>query len=456
MVLLLIIIIQMPFFITGMPITLPEIEWHTIGNKLMAGSELYVDVYHPTGPISGLIYWMLSVLFFNSYFIYKLIALILILVQATIFNVILIDNKAYNQNTYIPAVVYGLLMMSVEDFSTLSPQLICLTFVLMGIDLTFRKIEGRKKDDLSVLKIGLYYGISMLIYPPSFLFIFPTIISFLFFTNTLLRRYLLLFLGFFLPFILMWIKFFWFGQLKDLNFNFWFALWPNSTGGWLSWKPLFGTFLIPIIYFILSFFRVSQSTAFINYQVRLQKFMLLLLLFACLIVMVDYHKTSHILVILIPFLAFFITHLFLLMKKRFLSEVFFITFIALLILQNYIGSFGWLSEYKLFDIRDQFYIENSLAMNEEGQKILVLGDNISLYYKSELGTPYLSWNRADKQFSNMDQFDVVLKVFENFNKDLPKIIYDQNDRVPELFRKIPRLKKNYEYSGNQMYIRNFD
>ena len=120
------------------------------------------------------------------------------------------------------------------------------------------------------------------------------------------------------------------------------------------------------------------------------------------------------------------------------------------------GSFGWLSEYKLFDIRDQFYIENSFAMNDEGQKILVLGDNISLYYKSELGTPYLSWNRADKQFSNMDQFDVVLKVFENFNNDLPKIIYDQNDRVPELFRKIPRLKKNYEYSGNQMYIRNFD
>jgi hypothetical protein len=456
MVLLLIIIIQLPFFITGMPITMPEIEWHTLGNKLMGGAELYVDIYYPVGPLSGLFYWMLSILFFNSYFIYKLIALILILVQSVIFNSILINNKAYNQNTYVPAVVYSLLMMSIEDFSTLSPQLISLTFILIGIDLTFQQIEGRKKEDLSILKIGLYYGISMLIYPPSFLFIFPTIISFLIFTNTLIRRYLLLLLGFFLPFVLMWIKFFWFGQLKDFNFNFWFALWPVNYGSWPSWKHLVGTFLIPIIYFTLSFLKVSMSTAFINYQVRLQKFMLLMLFFACIIVFVDYHKTSHILVIFIPFLAFFISHLFLLIRKRFLSELFFIIFTTLLILQNYMGSFGWLPNNKWFDIRNQYYMEDVPVKHEMGQKILVLGDNINFYYKSELGTPYLSWNRAEKQFSNMDQFDVVLRVFENFNNDLPEIIYDQNDRIPELFRKIPKLKKNYKYAGNQMYIKNSD
>jgi hypothetical protein len=120
------------------------------------------------------------------------------------------------------------------------------------------------------------------------------------------------------------------------------------------------------------------------------------------------------------------------------------------------GSFGWLPNNKWFDIRNQYYMEDVPVKHEMGQKILVLGDNINFYYKSELGTPYLSWNRAEKQFSNMDQFDVVLRVFENFNNDLPEIIYDQNDRIPELFRKIPKLKKNYKYAGNQMYIKNSD
>ena len=120
------------------------------------------------------------------------------------------------------------------------------------------------------------------------------------------------------------------------------------------------------------------------------------------------------------------------------------------------GSFGWIKNHEWFDISSQFYNENGKAENHKGQKILVLGDNIDLYYKSELGTPYLSWNRANKQFSNMDKFDIVLKIFENFNNDLPKVIYDQNDIVPELFRKIPRLEKNYEYSGNQIYTRRLD
>ena len=128
----------------------------------------------------------------------------------------------------------------------------------------------------------------------------------------------------------------------------------------------------------------------------------------------------------------------------------------MLILQNYMGSFGWIPDHKWFDIGDQFYKETGSVKIEKGQKILVLGDNINLYYKSELGTPYLSWNRAEKQFSNMNQFDIALKVFENFNNDLPEIIYDQNDRIPELFRKLPKLQKNYEYAGNQIYIRNSD
>ena len=54
------IVIQLPIFISGINITMPEIEWHTLGNKMATGAELYVDVYYPIGPISAQVYRLLS------------------------------------------------------------------------------------------------------------------------------------------------------------------------------------------------------------------------------------------------------------------------------------------------------------------------------------------------------------------------------------------------------------
>jgi len=257
-VLLFLIAVQLPFYLSDLFITIPEIEWQVLGRELANGKTLYVDVYHNTGILSSLVYWILSEILPGNYFIYRLLALFLIFFQALLFNIILIQHKAYNQNTYVPAAVYALLMMGIPDIAMLSPQLMSLTFILFAFDLTFSHIEGRRMQDSIVLKIGVYLGIASLFYPLNYLILISTILSFVFYTNTILRRYFLLIVGFLLPYLLVWLKYYWFDQQADFNYILKYLLLPSTHQALLTWKSVFFLLALPIIYLIFSFIKIRS------------------------------------------------------------------------------------------------------------------------------------------------------------------------------------------------------
>jgi len=284
------IMIQLPVFISGINITLPEIEWHTLGNKLVKGGELYVDVYYPIGPLSAQVYRFLSYIIPDNYLIYRILGLLLVIIQAVLFNYSLIQYKAYNQNTYVPSLIYVILMMGMEDYITLSPQLMGLTFVILSIALTIRLIEGRKRSEEDFLKIGLYTGLSVLFYPLYVFLFLPILIALLFFTNTVIRRYLLLAFGLTLPLFLTWLKYFWHNQLTEFYYNLNYLIIPGNDGAIISWQSHIAIIVIPGIYLGYALLRIAQSTAFINYQVRLQKYYFLYVIFGILIILLDYHQ----------------------------------------------------------------------------------------------------------------------------------------------------------------------
>ncbi len=445
------VIIQLPIFISGINITLPEIEWHTVGTKLAEGGELYIDVYYPIGPLSAQVYRLLSLVAPDGYLIYRILGLILVIIQAVIFNIGLIQYKAYNQNTYVPSLIYFVLLMGMEDYITLSPQLMGLTFILFSISLTFKIIEGRKRADEDFIKIGLFSGFAALFYPLYILFIFPVIIALIFFTNTIIRRFLLLVLGVFLPFFLTWLKFYWFNQLDEFYFNLDFLFLAGSSGSLLSWKGIFGIFLIPGLLLLYSFFRVMQSLGFINYQVRLQKYYFLYVVFGILIVLLDYHQSSHILIVFIPVMAFFIAHLFLMMRKTIIAETLFVAFLSLIVLQNYNSSFSVIEGSEFLDYSNQYAGSNSSFSKGQGERILVMGNGTDRYLGNYLSTPYLSWVMLEHQLEHLDNYNVIVRIFENFEKDLPEIIIDEHSTMPEILSRIPELSELYTKRGNQIY-----
>jgi len=444
--------IQLPVFISGINITIPEVEWHTIGSKLAEGGELFVDVYYPVGPLSAQVYRLLSLAFPDSYLIYRILGLLLVIVQAVIFNYGLIQYKAYNQNTYVPSLIYAVLLMGIEDYISLSPQLMGLTFILLSSNLTFRLIEGRKRADEDFLKIGLYSGIAILFYPLYIYFLLPLLIALIFFTNTIPRRYLLLLLGAGLPLFLMWLKFYWFDQLGDFYFNLGYLFMTKNDGALIPWIGLLGILLVPTLIFLYAFGRIMQSPRFINYQVRLQKYYFLYVVFGILIIVLDYHQSSHILIIFVPVAAFFIAHLFLIMRRTHIAEILFMVFLSLTVLQNYNTAFGFIKGSHFLDYSGQFVQAEDPSAGQVGQRILVIGDGTNRYLGNYLSTPYLCWTMFEDQIREIDDYEMVVSIFENFKEDLPEKIIDERSIMPELQTRIPELSILYTKQGERTYL----
>ncbi len=413
---------------------------------------MYLDVYHPTGILSAAVYWVLDYIFPGNYLVYRMLALLLIFIQAVLFNVFLINHKAYNQNTYIPAAIYAILMMSIPDFATLSPQLMSLTFVLLAFDLTFRHIEGRRKRDWIILQIGFYFGLSTLFYSLNYLLLISTIFGFLFYTNTLFRRYILLLMGFMLPFLLLWTKFFWYGQQADFYFNLRYLFLPSGLHDLVSWQTMITVSIIPFLYLLFSFYKVLKAVAFINYQVRIQNFMFLILIIGALIIFLDYFQASHALVILVPSLAFYITHYFLLIRKAWISEIMFAMLISTLLFQNYGITKNLLFEKDWFNFEKLYFNPFEAAPEIKDKRILLLGQHTGEYYDNHLASPYLSWTMAIDQFNRMDRYPVVIKIYRKLNKDKPQILIDEAGIAGEIFERMPLLELQYREAGDKRYI----
>jgi hypothetical protein len=196
-----------------------------------------------------------------------------------------------------------------------------------------------------------------------------------------------------------------------------------------------------------------QSTGFINYQVRLQKYYFLYVVFGFLIIFLDYHKTSHILIVLIPVATFFISHLFLIIRKTLVSELLFLFFISMMVLCNYSISFNLMQRHGFVKFSYQYLKPEDTGPLPDSEKILVLSSDTRKYYGNSLATPYLSWGMMEYQVEHLDYYDNVISVFENISEDPPDIIYDEYSVMPVILSRIPKLSKMYRKNGNQSYRR---
>src|SRR5690606_34681710 len=147
------ILISLPSPIGGRPVAFPELTWMIIGEKMDEGASMYIDIWDGLSPLAASTYWLIDFLFGRSLTAYQIIGLMLIIIQSAMFNGMLLRFKAYNENNYIPALIYALLMTMHFDFLTLSPALMSLTFLLAALNLVIDFIQSREKGDEKILRI---------------------------------------------------------------------------------------------------------------------------------------------------------------------------------------------------------------------------------------------------------------------------------------------------------------
>lgn len=447
------VLLRLPFLLSANWQTIPELGWMIIGERMNEGALLYVDIWDDIGPLAAWAFRIVDFVFGRSALALKIIGLILFFLQISFLNLISLKHKMFNENNYLPALFYALLGIGFFNIMVLSPQLMGMTFVLFSINHLFNHIETRDKNDGNLLNIGLYVGIASLFYLPYLLLVIVHIISLLFFTNTLRRRYLLLVYGMTIPFIICWLIYVWQGDSSNFFSLFVHTLFIQKVKIYLALNSILILSGVTLIIFGIASIKILSGFGFTVFQVRIQKVMFFAFIVSLCIFFLYDENDGYGLILFFPWISFFLAHFFLKIKNSLKREVGFLLY-ALSMMALYLGVTFHIFNYYTFISLDVLLVgdfsENEAYANK---KTLVLGPDIKPYFVSKHATPYFNWELSKNQLENLDYYDNLEEVNKNLRSDMPEFIIDQVGLAPNLFRKIPLIGAEYEQANGKVYRR---
>ena len=414
-----------------------ELKWLLLGEWLGKGFSMYSETYDYTGPVAAMIYKFIDLLFGRSYTVHHMLSSIVIIVQAGLFNQILLRNKAYDENSYLPAFLYMILVVSIPDFMSLSPQLMSLTFVLLSLGNVLRRIDNQVTDEL-FLNSGIYVGIATMIYLPAFIFFFVFLFSFILFSSAVRRRILLYFLGFCLVVSLCLLYFYWRGDLSYFVNAFMVRGLLMDAEYLLSMKELFIISSGLIAVFLLALTRTISRARLTNFQQRVQQVIWLIFLGGLVCYLLVNKKTSLELIYCVPLIAYFLTHYFILLRNR----LFKLIMPGLIIF----GSIG-------LNIFSYVSLIEPLKVNEidQAEGVLVIGENLSYYSYREMNSPCFSQEICEEAFGGLEYYQSSATIYKWLVRVDADIIIDELGVVPTLFMRFPTLESQYRQNPDGNY-----
>jgi hypothetical protein len=439
----LLLLVRLPSFLFDVPLLIPELKWQLTGEQLAAGNLLYVDVLDNIGPFSGMIYGLVHYFVGRSTTAYHNLALILTAIQIFYFTLLVHKKSVFKERNYVPGLVLILFFSLSFDFYTLSPALMGNTFLLLAFGSFLSQIERNGASD-DVFEIGVFIGIAFLFYPPLFIFFLWIMLALNLFTGAKIRQQFLVIFGLLLPILLVGIWYFIDGHFGNYYRFFLLQVFEKRQFILNDFKGLLVSFIIPLVIGVLGFFMVLGSSKYNNFQTRSQQVILLWFLAAILsIALMPFLAPMQFITFVVP-LAYFAILYFANFKKIWIAELIFLfVFIAVLFInyQAFIPKFANVNLAKLDKLRIS---ENKKDKDIENKKVLVLGNDLSPYIANKTATPYINWNLSKTEFVNIDNYENVINIIHNFDKDPPQIIFDQENLLEKVFQRIPKLAVKYK------------
>lgn len=432
-------------------ITRQELKAMVIGEALGNGQLMYAEVYDPTAPMAagafGVIDWLMG----RSVMGRQIIALILIFFQAAFFAILLINNKAYNDNTYVPGFIYGLLCFISFDFLSVTPELLGSTMLLLALNYLFREIEFRVERDGIIVNVGFYIGLASIFVFTYSIFLLAAFVILFVFTRISFRKSLLLLFGFFLPHVVLIVLYFYKDALPVLWSNFYLENFSHTDINLISGRSLLVLGALPITYFVFSLFMMTREARFTKYQSQLFQVMFLWIVFCVIEVFLTRQLSPHSMIIMIPSLAYFFSHYLLLIRRKWIAEMMlWLLIVGVITISNMAmnGNIGSI------DYSRMFVSTPKRPVTVTDKTVMVLGDDISVYRNNKLGGYFLDWRLSEKTLRGTEYYDNVLKVDEMFQEFPPDVIVDQLGMFAALSNRIPSLNSKYRKQGDNVYLKN--
>lgn len=438
-------ILQVPLYISSPDLLIPELQWMLVGEKMSQGFMLYRDVWDNVSPLSAAVYWGMDELFGRSPQAHRTVANFLILFQAIYFNYISSERQLFTERNYVPGILYILFLNVSFDCSTLSPALMGSTFILLAFGTLIRQMQREGVTD-EVFEMGFYLSMGTLFYLPMGLFELWAIASMLLYTGATFRQHILTFFGYVFPIALVLFFFFFRDALDELSQNLLTSAFQTRRYSFNDFVGVLGILGGVFLVAGLGFFQTLSYPRFINYQTRIYQIMMLWTITSVISIGLMPFIAPMQFCIFIPPLVMFSVNFFMLMRRRWVAEIFFLAFFTLLFFFRYQLTFL----DNAFTINEYPHLENLkihpslLPESIRQQKILVIGKDDGEYKDNFPATAYLNWELARYDFDNLDSYESVISIFDNFQADPPTYVIDKEKLLPVLFKRLPELGKRYQ------------
>lgn len=423
------------------PVQYPEAtHWFVIGEAMQSGS-MYSDIWDGLAPYSACIYQAFTWLFGRSVIMLLILGTLITYFQAVIINTFSINAKLFENYTYLPALTYILFTSTHPAFFTLSPSLIGLTFILLGLGKLLSHVEFRAKADIHIILIGLYFGISIVFYMPYIVIIPISLILLVLFSNTLLRRYFLLvfssFTPFFITFFYYWIKsdqptYF---IINFLRIDIIDAYYLNI--GWYSASIILG---FAFFFMIIGLLSIGKQRRLTNYQYRVVQFFFILGLLMVSMILFEKPITHYSLIVFIPFASYFTVHFIALFKRPI-----YLTALSIMLLIGPITllwgiSHNWFPQADTTPDISSLKAYKSIVKNKH---IMILGSAKNLYQEATLAGPFYDWGLSKHFFNELDYYDNLVFLQNQLIKSNPELIIDLENNWSKISQRLPKISKNY-------------
>jgi len=447
-IILLLGVLRVPYLLMDIPLLSPELMWMLTGERMSAGHHMYVDIIDDNGPFSVGIYWILDSLFGRSLLAYHLTAGAVILFQIMYVNLLFIKYRAFDQNTYLPAMVMAVLFHLSFDFLTLSPALMGSTFIILSLGRLFSLTLLNQDSTESVLMVGVFGGIAACFHLPLVFFLPFLIVAGIIVSGFNFHQFILSLVGYVQPFVLVALYYFWIDGLQDFLLEFIFATRIIEIYQYVSYWDILILFIVPIGFALSGFFMSSVLQRHTVNQQKQQQIMLIFLIFAIFALFLANRKNPYQLVVLLPGLTYFITQIFIYVEKKVVLKSFFYSFIIAVPLIGY--------SWTLFKINTgaiySYAIRDDRKYDLFNQKsIVVLGSDLGYYQNATLSTPFLNYNLSKRILADFEDFGDMTHTYLQFSRERPQYIIDEEGVFKSLLIQIPALENLYQEEREGVY-----
>jgi hypothetical protein len=438
--LFLLVIIRVALIISGIPLTISEIEWFAVGEKINNGFLLYKEIWTDIPPLSALVFATITYLFGKSTLALQILSIIVVMIQITIFSFAINQYDTQTEKNYLGSFIYALMASIYVGFNSLSPALLSATFALLALHNLLYIIKNGPAFN-SVFYTGIWISISTLFFFPNIAYLVAILATLLILTKLQAQSVFVFLFAFMFPYACVGIYFYANNAFAEFDTHFIDSSLILINNNFFGLETILYVFGFAILVFLLSIAMLVSSNQFINFQTRCHQLMFFWLICGAFSFFISDKITLTHFTVMLPAVVFVNTQYFLLLKNNWKTNLYFSLFVFYLVIISF-ANFRFNLDFKSKILADITNIKHT------NKRILNLGESNLYYFKNSLATPFLEWKHAEYLFKNLENYRNIATIYDGIKNDMPEIIIDENNYFEQVLEKIPEFKLIYKKTGN--------